>query len=409
VTLPPEIPENTRPASHQPRPPDHAHFRELLQAHLDGDITPADRMDLFDHLETCDECREMLEAEERLIRHLGSLPRLVPPSDLRARILKQVARERHESTTLMHGEESYRPLLEEPVLEWQADPDDEEGSELVSRPSIRPRTRWQRWSPVAATLFLAAASVTTFLAADLTAIPPLAAAQRLARAGGAHLLALWNPGPVRPRGTMMAERGRPAPAESTPMPGRFDIRQPTEPSATTTDLAAVLSRLPASTGDFLRTARGAVDRLADAASFDVPEPAEQSDPAMAAIVIRPTDGAEAFSFEDDFAPALRDGTAGARLASEDQFVSSGHRYRCYTVHAPSLWIERLVTQLGPYKTPRESLVLRALNEQGHGVSTPQSVAFFAVPGLAVKDALRVAESPSRDESDEREVRIFVVE
>ncbi len=381
----------------------------MLQAHLDGEIAPADRMDLFDHIETCDECRDMLEAEERLIRRLGSLPRLVPPSDLRARILKQVARERHESSTLMHGEASYRPLLEEPVLEWQADPDDEEGSELVSRPSIRPRTRWQRWSPVAATLFLAAASVTAFLTADLTAIPPLAGAQRLARAGGAQLLALWNPGPVRPRGTMMAERGRPAPAESTPAPGRFDIRPPSEPPATAADLTAALARLPAAAVSVLRSARGAVDRLALAASFEVPEPAEQSGPVMAAIVIRPTDGVEAFSFEDDFAPALRDGTAGARLASEDQFVSAGHRYRCYTVHAPALWFERLVTQLGPYKTPRESLVLRALDEQGHGLAETRSVAFFAVPGLAVKDALRVAETPPRDESDEREVRIFVVE
>ena len=147
---------SSRPEHEVPRPSgdspqgNHAHWRRLLERQLDGSITFDDRMALFDHLETCEECRAILEAEERLVTRLSELPRLVPPADLRARILSQASREHAQSGRMITGEHRFQEILREPedVLEWDDDSgmgDDSSGpgrSGLVNVLRGKRRTRW---------------------------------------------------------------------------------------------------------------------------------------------------------------------------------------------------------------------------------------------------------------------------
>ena len=71
----------------------HARYRGLIERHLDGDLGPDERMELFDHLEECEECGRILEAEQRLLKNLNDLPRLTMPSDVRAQLLRVAERE----------------------------------------------------------------------------------------------------------------------------------------------------------------------------------------------------------------------------------------------------------------------------------------------------------------------------
>lgn len=135
----------------------HARWRHLLELHIDGELDPASRLELFGHLEECDECRNTLEAEERLVDHLSRLPRLVAPSDLRSAILREVTRERAEALQPITEDERYSALLrgDEP------DPTPSEaplapGRRFLrsKRPAGRGRTTWQRLSPGLAVAFL---------------------------------------------------------------------------------------------------------------------------------------------------------------------------------------------------------------------------------------------------------------
>ena len=391
-------------------PPDaHAHWRRLLERHLDGDIAPGERMDLFDHLEECDECRAILEAEERLITRLRELPRLVPPADLRAGILDRVAREREEAGRMVTAEAPFRDLLEkpEPVLEWRADPDDDP-SAAARPPAPRPRTRWQRWSPVLATAFLGVAALTAFFGGDLSAVPTLSRLQALAIAGVRQVASIAAPqlpgvrGPDNVSGSGMADI---PPAETRTF--RPELRVPAA-----ADLGAPRLPLVEAAVDAWRASRGALARMAAAAEVPLPGPAERGG-AVVAIVIRATDAAESVTLADDVGAALRttaEARGGVGLQHEDQFVSEGRRYRCYTVRAAPPWVEQLVRNLDPYRSPEDAPALRALSEQGHTVRERQHVAFFAAPRRALHHAVsRVEADPESDNTPASEIRVFVVE
>src|SRR4051812_29927071 len=95
--------DNPRPAGPRTgdREPAHAFYRAMLQHHLDGEISPSDRISLFEHIEFCEDCRRTLEAEQRLLDRLSHLPRLVAPNDLRARLVAQATREHREARTAL--------------------------------------------------------------------------------------------------------------------------------------------------------------------------------------------------------------------------------------------------------------------------------------------------------------------
>ncbi len=428
---------SSRPEHEVPRPSgelpqgSHAHWRRLLERQLDGSIGFDDRMALFDHLETCDECRAILEAEERLVSRLSELPRLVPPSDLRARILSQASREHEQAGRMITGEHRFREILREPeeVLEWNDDSDDENDSQNAEsgRTSLgnilrgKRRTRWQRWSPVAATLFLFASSVTAFFTSDLSAIPPLNRMQRLAMGMATQVASFVQP--QVPGGVGTTRNDSVATAEAIDMPPaetrtfRPDLQVP-EPA----DLASLHFTLLETAVTTWRGLDESFQHLAAAAQITLPGPAERETP-VSAIVIRATDAGEAVTLDDDVvgealrATAEADGYSPEERPSVergDQFVAAGRRYRCYKVSATSPWVIELERNLDPFRAGEDTPALRALREQGHGVATVgERVAYFAAPRQAIRHAVQSLEgTSSHDEgsvSNLRELRVFVVE
>ncbi len=96
----PDPKDRLEAAETEPAAKEHVRYELLLERHLDGELSAAERFELFEHIEHCARCREILETEEALIDQLARIPRLMPPSDLRARILEEAARQREE---LMQG------------------------------------------------------------------------------------------------------------------------------------------------------------------------------------------------------------------------------------------------------------------------------------------------------------------
>ena len=58
-------------------------YHELISGYIDGDLDAPDRQRLLDHLANCQDCRATLEAYRRIGNQVRSLPRAVPPAELR--------------------------------------------------------------------------------------------------------------------------------------------------------------------------------------------------------------------------------------------------------------------------------------------------------------------------------------
>jgi Bacterial Ig-like domain/Putative zinc-finger len=58
-------------------------YRELISNYIDGDLDAAERQRLLAHLATCAECRQILEDYRLVGSRVRSLPRAVPPPELR--------------------------------------------------------------------------------------------------------------------------------------------------------------------------------------------------------------------------------------------------------------------------------------------------------------------------------------
>lgn len=54
--------------------------REILSALIDGELEPAQRRTVHEHLQSCDDCREALEEFGQIHGMIGELPRLVAPA-----------------------------------------------------------------------------------------------------------------------------------------------------------------------------------------------------------------------------------------------------------------------------------------------------------------------------------------
>ena len=126
-------------------------FEILLERHIDGDLSPQERDELFEHLEHCSRCQEILEAEEALEDHLSRVPRLMPPADLRARILREAVQQR-----------------EQLISSWLPAEDDDDS---VLRSPVHQR-RLSR-VPRAVQLFLIFSIVFFLLSVDLRSVPGL--------------------------------------------------------------------------------------------------------------------------------------------------------------------------------------------------------------------------------------------
>ncbi len=62
--------------------------REILSALIDGELDPAERRMVHDHLQTCEECREIVEEFGQIHGLVGELPRLVAPSAFVSEVLE---------------------------------------------------------------------------------------------------------------------------------------------------------------------------------------------------------------------------------------------------------------------------------------------------------------------------------
>lgn len=382
----------------------HARYELMLERHLDGELGPMDRDELFEHLEYCDLCREVLEAEERLVDRLSRIPRLMAPSDLRAQILREVAREREEMMRPYDAEERHPGI---PVGAGE-EGEDEEGYFASSRSRRRTRRRGEaaRYSAVAASAFLVIAAVTAFLTMDFSSVQPLVGVQKRARLlaakAGDALVSFVRP----PQHT--GDTAEPVVAESVSLkssPGTV-VGQKAGADAAVELIGFVIGKG--------RSAASSIHELLEAVARAVPEPAEEATPVATAIVLRATDGNETLSFEpDEFGETLRQTARmrlGGEVTAEDRFVYQGHRFRCYTMRVPDGWDSSLARSLKDYRSVSDGSALEAIRGQAPLPGSADNLEFFAAPRHVLKNAVRSAEEPSAaGTAKQREVRIYVME
>lgn len=293
----------------------HARWRTLLEKHIDGELDAAGRQELFGHLEACEECRETLEAEERLIDHLSRLPRLSAPSDLRAAILREAARERAEALQPLTEDTRYSELFTAaPAAVSLSEPEAARASSSRQErkggrgDSSRRRSLWRGASPSLAIAFLITA-----------------ATLRVLDQGG--LRSLW-PAAADTMAQLAAEEASIPTADVqtaslVTSSALFEI-----PDAESTAFAShrdpgVPAGLPVS-----RHAQPLWER---AVGPDYPVPAEQERPVSQILVLRLS---EEDSRNNDLADLLQksmESRPGAQIRLFRQWEREGHRYRSFTV------------------------------------------------------------------------------
>ncbi|HUW35122.1 MAG TPA: zf-HC2 domain-containing protein [Planctomycetota bacterium] len=67
--------------------------KQLIMEYLDGELAPAEKHRLEEHLAGCDACQAELAEQERVIRAVRTLPRVAAPAGLGAKVAAEIARE----------------------------------------------------------------------------------------------------------------------------------------------------------------------------------------------------------------------------------------------------------------------------------------------------------------------------
>lgn len=62
--------------------------REILSALIDGELAPDERRLVHEHLQTCEQCREILDEFSHIHGLVGELPRLVAPESFVSEVLE---------------------------------------------------------------------------------------------------------------------------------------------------------------------------------------------------------------------------------------------------------------------------------------------------------------------------------
>ncbi len=415
----------------------HSYFQDLLETHISGaPLDPEDRLELFDHVESCDQCRLMLEAEERLTARMKTIPRMVAPSDLRSKILSQAMRDHTERTTTPSEDPHVADLLVTPPQPKQITPAADlvpaitsEKQELPFFPGLVPprpgrlRTAWRKASPALATSFLVAASVGALYTGQFQGIPLAGQAQQLV--WGVVDSALGRePAPDIPQTAIASTEDASQVIEHAAIPALPLQESGTVTAAATSSLARpVTAPLPgtAEVAGFIHGARGwlasvdsTVAALARASEERIPAPAEKSAPQIAALVLKPTDSrSDPGGFRQSELAAALEAVAhsqpGGRLASQDQFAMDGHRYRLYTLELPAGSASRLVKNLTPYQATADGVVVKALTSQDHFPASAQGdIHFFAGHQSGLRDAIETV-SPVVSTGRHERIRVIVVE
>ncbi|MCX7718054.1 MAG: zf-HC2 domain-containing protein [Candidatus Sumerlaeaceae bacterium] len=373
----------------------HARFRDLIERHVEADLSPAETAELFAHLAHCEPCREVLEAEKRLNERLRRLPRMVAPSDLRAQILREALRDRERSMSALDAGDRLAGLFGREVEPSESDEEPRVFQREMPRANRRRRlSRVAQWQAAAATVFLAAAAISALLTGDFRENALLGRVQQTLREATGLVLAL-----ATGTGLNQAESRAPIGGTIIASPAETDHAQSAAsaqgPKLVNLQMARIeetgtgLSRL---INKQLGLVNEAVSRLADAAdNASLPGPAEAERPAIAAIVLRSQPGADARTYDTDemteiLTAANRDPSGRQRVEPRDQFVFNGRRYRCYTVLVTPEWLQHVTRALDIYRAPAEVPVLRALADQGHRLPRTEQIAFYTAPVSAVRAA-----------------------
>jgi hypothetical protein len=420
---------------------EHARYVDLLERHLDGDISAGDREMLFTHLEFCEECRATLEAEERLLQRLRAVPKLVAPSTLRSNIVQQAMREQHERRTPLITDPRFSALLDNTANELRTSAEnafsqDEQtvgdSSGNADMPTFfgvrqprrsRIRQTWRRASPYVAYTFVATAATAALYTGNFRGLPLAQEIQAGVRTVVAYTL-------NHARHTESSE-----PPVSQGTASSAVALAPSQPPRTNTILPDALNPAATYTAHFtesirnqVTSARSALSAIARTANGTYPQPAELSGATIATIILKPTDAQARLGFEaDELGTALASasvsgestdvrsgGTSSAAspvgsAAPADQFTLEGHRYRTFRVRLPNDRLDTLVHSLKQYRVPPDDSVLHALTSQGRMQFTTErgKVAFFASRTEDLKDAVSTCANVAPGSG--RAVQVVVVE
>lgn len=82
-------------------------YREMISAYIDGDLDAAERDRLLAHISSCAECRQTLESYRRIGGYVRSLPRAVPPPELRDAIYAETVNSNSRKVYLLSSRVGY--------------------------------------------------------------------------------------------------------------------------------------------------------------------------------------------------------------------------------------------------------------------------------------------------------------
>ena len=79
--------------------------REILSALIDGELEPEERRMVHEHLQSCEECREILDEFGHVHGLVGELPRIVAPESFVSAVLEppRVPVHRKAAATMLRG------------------------------------------------------------------------------------------------------------------------------------------------------------------------------------------------------------------------------------------------------------------------------------------------------------------
>lgn len=399
---------------------DHSFYQDLLEQHISGaPLPPSARFSLFDHVETCDDCRMILEAEERITARMKSVPRLVAPSDLRSKILSQAIRDHRERTTTPSDDPTVADVLKSkfptgsmPTVPTPAPVSPAADIPVFAGVTAPARGRfhrvWRRASPTLAMVFLAVAGISAFyndqfqfVTAFISTVgkpsPATTVAQYEAPAPAAFPAPVAAPAAgltTSPHGAAIANAPR-----ARPLPG--------------TETVVDLMQKMRAWGE---SADSTVAALASVSEPAIPPPAEKTSPQIAALVLRSTDrentgGGFQPSGLADALEAAAQTQAGGRIERQDQFAMDGHRYRLYTLELPSGSTNQMLETLSPYQASTDGLIVNALLSQDRvpALAPRGAVQFYASNEAHLRSALRTITPVSGRPGSIERLRVIVVE
>lgn len=446
----------------------HIYYQDLLEQHVAGDtLSPLDRMELFDHVEECDDCRGILEAENRITERMKAVPRLMTPADLRAKIVSQAVRDHRERKTTPSEDPAVADLLKSRLEKHFPPPPQSEPMKSGPAPAVSPdfrrhteefpvfagvvrpqpsrlRQAWRKAAPPLATLFMSVAALAALYAGQFQGVPLAGEAQQLVWAvvhkfqGNAEPEGAQNSSAPRAiaqatlaetpaRESRRAESAAEGPARpiqfsNTAYGGRTEGADQALGAGQMAPSGAEGVRLAGphpwnSAVASMTSVPAQVVRQTASGAGEVPSPAEDARPQIAALVLWATDRDNRDGgFGDSTLAAELETLAlsqpGGHVAQKDQFAHEGHRYRLYTLDLPAGSAQRVVEELTPYEAPADGMVMNALALQSVQTGLPRDAAsmqYYRSQEVHLRTALQTVRTVPVSHGRRERLRVVLVE